>query len=134
MAQSSPKRYKTLWEKEKLLVTSNFFFFHSVFKRLVQQTRKNQGLFGKGLKCLHRFSWNNYRPGKCMQTSFTIMRRKLIIVMFVFRCRVHYVCVYRSSGNRPSSSLNVHSFDNLVFNQSDLQYRPNPLHRPSLVG
>ena len=22
---------KTLWEKEKLLVTSNFFFFHSVF-------------------------------------------------------------------------------------------------------
>ena len=37
-------------EKEKLLVTSNFSFSHSVFKRLVQQTRKNQGLFGKGLK------------------------------------------------------------------------------------
>ena len=37
------------WEKEKLLVTSNFSFSHSVFKRLVPQTRKNQGLFGKGL-------------------------------------------------------------------------------------
>ena len=40
------------WEKEKLLITSNFSFPHSVFKRLVLQTRKNQGLFGKGLKVL----------------------------------------------------------------------------------
>ena len=49
MAESSPSGQKTLWEKEKLLVTSNFSFSHSVFKRLVLQTRKNQGLFGKGL-------------------------------------------------------------------------------------
>ena len=38
-----------MWEKEKLLVTSNFSFSYSVFKTLVLQTRKNQGLFGKGL-------------------------------------------------------------------------------------
>ena len=50
MVESSPNGYKTLWEKEKLLVTSNFSFSHSVFKRLVMQTRKNQGLFGKGLR------------------------------------------------------------------------------------
>ena len=50
MAESSPTRYKTLWEKEKLLVTSNFPFSNSVFKWLVLQPRKNQGLFGKGLK------------------------------------------------------------------------------------
>ena len=31
------------------IVTSNFSFSRSVFKRLVLQTRKNQGLFGKGL-------------------------------------------------------------------------------------
>ena len=37
-------------EKEKLLFKSNFSFSHSVFKRLVLQTLKNQGLFGKGLK------------------------------------------------------------------------------------
>ena len=49
-AEISPKGYKTLWEKEKLLVTRNFSFSHSVFKRIVLQTRKNQGLFGKGLK------------------------------------------------------------------------------------
>ena len=41
---------KTLWEKENLLVTSNFSFSHNVSKRLVLQTRENQGLFGKGLK------------------------------------------------------------------------------------
>ena len=36
-------------KKEKLLITSNFSFSHSVFKRLVLQTSKNQGMFGKGL-------------------------------------------------------------------------------------
>ena len=42
------KRVKnTVGEKEKLLVTSNFSFSHSVFKRLVLQTGKNHGLFGK---------------------------------------------------------------------------------------
>ena len=34
--------------KKKLLVMSNFSFSHKVFKRLVLQTRKKQGLFGKG--------------------------------------------------------------------------------------
>ena len=49
MAESSPKGLKTLFEKEKLLVTLNFSFSHLAFKRLVQQTHKNQGFFGKGL-------------------------------------------------------------------------------------
>ena len=34
---------------------SNFSFYHSVFKSLVQQTRKNQGLFGKGLNLKNRY-------------------------------------------------------------------------------
>ena len=37
-----------------MLVTSNFSFSHSVFNRLVLQTRKNQGLFGRGLRQLAR--------------------------------------------------------------------------------
>ena len=49
MVASSPKELKTLQEKEKLLVTSNFSISRSVFKRLVPAIRKNQGLFGKGL-------------------------------------------------------------------------------------
>ena len=55
MAESSTNGYKTPWEKEKLLVTSNFSFSRSVFKGLVMQTRKNQGLFGKGLICRNYF-------------------------------------------------------------------------------
>ena len=50
MVESYLNGQKTLWEKEKLLVTSNFSLSHSVFKRLELQTRKNQGLFGKELK------------------------------------------------------------------------------------
>ena len=50
MAVSSSNELKTLWAKEKLIISSNFSFSRSVFKRLVLQTRKNQGLFGKGLK------------------------------------------------------------------------------------
>ena len=38
-------------EMEKLLVMSYFSFSHSAFKRLVLQTHKNHGLFGKGLIC-----------------------------------------------------------------------------------
>ena len=43
MAKSSPKELKTLLEKEKLLVTSNFFS-HSVFKIFVLKIRKKPGL------------------------------------------------------------------------------------------
>ena len=50
MEESSSNRYKTLWEKQKSLNTSNLSFSQSVFKRLVLQTCTNQGLFGKGLK------------------------------------------------------------------------------------
>ena len=49
MAESFTNEGKTLWKNEKLFVTSNFFFFYSVFKRPVLQTSKNKGLFGKGL-------------------------------------------------------------------------------------
>ena len=49
IADNSQKEKKIQREKEKLLVTSNFSFSHCVFERLALQTRKNQGLFGKGL-------------------------------------------------------------------------------------
>ena len=48
--ENGRKFSKRLWEKEKLLLTSNFSFSHNVFKRLVQQTFKNKGLFGKELR------------------------------------------------------------------------------------
>ena len=48
-AESSPNRYKILWEKEKLLVMSNFSFSTVFSKETYLHTRKNQGLFGKRL-------------------------------------------------------------------------------------
>ena len=40
---------KKHWEKEKLLVKAISPFPTVFFKRLLMQTCKNQGLFGKGL-------------------------------------------------------------------------------------
>ena len=53
MAESSKKGKKTLWEKEKLHVTSNFSFSHSVFKKLLRQTR---ACLGKGYRSLDMVS------------------------------------------------------------------------------
>ena len=61
MAESSPNRKKKLREKEKLPVMSNFSFSHTDFKRLVLQTRKNQGLFGKGFNIIHVFYTSLYK-------------------------------------------------------------------------
>ena len=52
------KRVENTVVKEKLLVTSNFSFSHSVFKIFVLETRNNQGLFGKGLSFSFLFSSN----------------------------------------------------------------------------
>ena len=49
MAEIYLNRQKTIWVEEKLHIKSSFYFSHSIFKRLELQTRKNQGLFGKGL-------------------------------------------------------------------------------------
>ena len=50
MAEDSPKGQKTLWEKEELLITSNFSFFSAVFsKELYCRHVKTRACFGKGL-------------------------------------------------------------------------------------
>ena len=74
MASSSLNELKTMWEKEKMLITSNFSSSRSVFKRLVRQTRKNQGLLGKELKyiCQDRkaFTIDKSKVGLMMYVSF----------------------------------------------------------------
>ena len=51
MAEMFSKRTENTRKRRFLLIMSNFSFSHSVFKRIVLQTRKNHGLFGKGLIC-----------------------------------------------------------------------------------
>ena len=45
--------WKTLWEKQKLLVTCNFSFSHNVFHSYVSLVHQNVALCGNGL----RFKW-----------------------------------------------------------------------------
>ena len=48
MAENSQNLWKHCREKGEIARYEHFFLFlHSVFKRLVKQIRKNQGLFGK---------------------------------------------------------------------------------------
>ena len=49
MVESSPRLLKTLWEKGEIARYEQFLLFLQSFKRPVLQTRKNKGLFGKGL-------------------------------------------------------------------------------------
>ena len=44
------KWVETLWEKEKLLITSSFSLSHCVFKMLVSQGCQKMSLCGNGLK------------------------------------------------------------------------------------
>ena len=70
-----------MWEKEKLLVSSNFSFSHSVFKRLVLQTHKTQGLFGKGLKkkrhCSILFPHRRYTQ-VCLKSFRPTLQRRFL--------------------------------------------------------
>ena len=49
------------WEKEKLLVTSNFSFPHSVFKRLGSQGRQKVSLCGNGLNDVDTCSFHKIK-------------------------------------------------------------------------
>ena len=42
-------KYKTLWEKEKSLVSSNFSFFHNAFKSCLMLISQKEYLWRKGL-------------------------------------------------------------------------------------
>ena len=46
-------RILKMWEKEKLLVTSNFSFSHNVFKRYLLLISQNEYLWSKGLTFYH---------------------------------------------------------------------------------
>ena len=63
---------------------SNFSFSHSVFKRLILQTRKNQGLFGKGFKLLLDDNFKFDENGKKFfkQVENTVAKGEIAIFPF----------------------------------------------------
>ena len=80
-------------KKEKLLIMSNFCFSHSVFKRLVLQTRKNQGLFGKGLT---HYSIDTHLDASIRQLLKTLWEKEKLLVTsnFSFSNNVFYSVIY----------------------------------------
>ena len=79
IAESSLNGKKTLWVKEKLLVTSNFSFSHSVFKRLASNGRQKVSLCGNGFN-----NWN---------TVDTALNK--------------HICWYQGQGHLPGSRWNL---------------------------
>ena len=77
MVESYPTVKKTMWEKEKLLVTSNFSFNPSVFRRLLLQTHENQGLFGKGLNLFPKDKHSDSFKLKATADHKSIVTQKL---------------------------------------------------------
>ena len=51
-------------KKEKLLVTSNFSFYHSVFNRPVSQTRQKVSLCGNGLTLSQTTNFRLFQTGR----------------------------------------------------------------------
>ena len=81
MSESSQNGQKTLWDKEKLLIMSNFSFCHCVFERRVLQTRKNQGLFGKGLTEKR----DNGGTSMCFVLLFVILALTFVLVFTILK-------------------------------------------------
>ena len=82
------KQVKNTGERKKLLVTSNFYFSHSVFKSLELQTRKNMGLFGKGLKQIFRYAYSTIDIAEakcitvCVNSSGRVPRVKVCLYIW----------------------------------------------------
>ena len=80
-----------MWEMEKLLVTSNISFAHSVFKRLVLQTYKIQDLFGDrhGVNSFLEFCWlrvNSFCFFFFQAIFFTNSKTEMVVILLVNPC------------------------------------------------
>ena len=72
MEESFSNRKKTQSEKEKLLVTSNFSFSHSVFRRLVSQRRQKVSLCGNGLTLSQTTYFRLFQTERLCRRQFQI--------------------------------------------------------------
>ena len=77
MAESSPKRVENTVGKGEIARYEQFS--HSVFERLVLQTRENEGLFWKELSPLFVRAWLHYF---CIVTDVTLLIYNLYKVLF----------------------------------------------------
>ena len=90
MAENYQNILKTRWEKEKLLVTSNFSFSHIVFKRPVSQGRQKVSLCGNGLTLYHTIpTFNDFETGRLLKTLWE-KEKMMVTSIFSFSHNVFY--------------------------------------------
>ena len=75
-----PDWVENIMEKEKLLVTSNFFFSHIVFKSCLLLIRQNEYLWSKGLKVE---AYKLFEDSDADISWLHFYRRQLVLIMFV---------------------------------------------------
>ena len=63
---------KTLWEKEKLLVPSNFSFSHNVFHSYISFVRQNEALYGYGLTLSQTAHFRLFQTERVCRRQFQI--------------------------------------------------------------
>ena len=104
---------KTLWEKEKLLLTSNFFFSHNVFKSCLLLMCQNEYLWSKGLKSIVEKGENAGKQPFFF--CFPIMVSKASLFRFVksWDCMVQSWNVYQTK-SRTLTNLRKKAFKNIV--------------------
>ena len=112
---------KTSWEKEKLLVTSNFSFSHNVFKNCLWLMHQNEYLWSKGLM--------KTKEGYELNTLSFLIRNKISSAPIILAPLIEamsdalYSC-YMTKGNKISFHSNttvnkVQTFDNCKKNSED---------------
>ena len=90
---------------------SNFSFSHSVFKRLVLQSRKNQGLFGKGLTLYHHIILSLI-DAENRNLLKTLLEKEKMLVTSIFSLFHNVYCLIKFiSCPMRHLSVNVCNFD-----------------------
>ena len=98
---------KTLWEKEKLLIMSNFSFSHNVFKSCLLLMRQNEYLWRKVLtnpknsNHLRKSSSNAFSTNK-YQTLYSTTQHTTTTQDLPFPVRVFTQCIWIPYHNQQS--------------------------------
>ena len=90
-----------MWEKEKLLVTSNFFFANNAFKSRLLLMHQNEFLWCKGLILSSIHIYFNTLRKKSFRKTLWKKVKLLKMSNFTFFCNVFFaICVLKSlNGN-----------------------------------
>ena len=73
------------WENVKLLATKNFLFLQSVFRRLVLQTPKKQGLILETVKIYTDARTTNTASSRLITTFMPLKHRRGMLELFYLK-------------------------------------------------